>query len=304
MNLTNGEYLVEINGIQHWVKIEGSEQETTPLVILHGGPGGNHYVFERTAGPLLSKSRTLVYYEQRGCGRSGFPVSENDYSIELLVKDFIEIMKWLKVERVDLLGYSFGGELALEIAYAHPESINEIILSGPSLMDLDIHKVVQIAGFLTVANSLFAVKGLEILGVEELYKRVWELASTEMVDALLFENQEIARKNRQWWEESKLRNTGLLAKGLQTNPVTTPLVSRLKGICNPVLIITGIFDRNTGIPVSKIIHGNLPDSRMVTFDRSAHFPDLEETDKFVEVINGFLIKRVSNINPAEGHQIQ
>ena len=151
--MENGEYQIQINGIFHWVKVEGVENHTRPLVILHGGPGGNHYTFERTVGPLLSKSRTVVYYEQRGCGRSEQPKSKYDYKIEQLIDDFIGILNWLEVETVDLLGYLFGGELALEVTLAVPKSIGNIILSAPSLMTSPIMKLVQLTGFLSVATN-------------------------------------------------------------------------------------------------------------------------------------------------------
>ncbi|WP_371018910.1 alpha/beta fold hydrolase [Pseudalkalibacillus sp. JSM 102089] len=56
------------------------------------------------------------------------------------------LLKWLGTRKVDLLGYSFGGELALEFAYAFKDEINKIVLSAPSLMATDIQKMVQIAG--------------------------------------------------------------------------------------------------------------------------------------------------------------
>ncbi|WP_342598010.1 proline iminopeptidase [Psychrobacillus sp. FSL H8-0483] len=62
MKIENGEYLVDINGIKHWIKVEGKEHSTIPLFIIHGGPGGNLYTFERTAGPVLSQERTVIYY--------------------------------------------------------------------------------------------------------------------------------------------------------------------------------------------------------------------------------------------------
>lgn len=124
MLIGNGEYNIEINGINHWIKVEGKENNTIPLLIIHGGPGGNLYTFERTVGPPLAKSRTVVYYEQRGCGRSSKPISENAYTFNELIDDFNKIIEWLGVQKVDLLGYSFGGELALEITHSSPNSIN------------------------------------------------------------------------------------------------------------------------------------------------------------------------------------
>ncbi|QFF99180.1 alpha/beta fold hydrolase [Psychrobacillus glaciei] len=92
MKTENGEYHVVINEIQHWIKIEGKENNTIPLIIIHGGPGGNLYTFERTVGPYLAKERTVVYYEQRGCGRSEKPNSDNAYSIHELIDDFKKIL--------------------------------------------------------------------------------------------------------------------------------------------------------------------------------------------------------------------
>jgi proline iminopeptidase len=292
LNLRNGEFVVNLNGINHWVKIEGSENNTTPLVLIHGGPGGNHYTFERTVGPLLSKRRTIVYYEQRGCGRTGKPQSDEDYTIDLLISDFTKLKRWLGTEKVDLLGYSFGGELALEFSYSIPEEINNIIVSGPSLLDSGIDKLVQIAGFMTVANNKLFNSIMELkkegMSIDYIYDKVWELADTETVDLLLFENQEIAKYNRRLWEESNLINTGLMMNVLKRNPRKTTLVSRLKEIKHRSLVISGVFDRNTGMPISKTIERELPNSSLVLFDKSAHFPDLEETDKFAKEVHKFL----------------
>lgn len=291
-NLKNGEFSVPLNGINHWVKIEGSEHKTIPLIILHGGPGGNHYVFERTAGPLLGKTRTVVYYEQRGCGRSDKPESDGDYTIELLISDFKELKKWLGVEKIDLLGYSFGGELALEITDCIPEEVRKLILSAPSLINTDIQQMVQITGFMSIGNyglnheiSECFQKGTNL---DTIYNRVWERVSPDIVDLLLFEDQEIARMNRALWEESNLLNTGLMSHTLLNNLVEVPLLDRLKTIHQQILVITGVFDRNTGMPISKLIHSNLPNSKLVLFRKSAHFPDLEEPEKFIKVINLYL----------------
>ncbi len=59
---------------------------------------------------------TVVCYEQRGCGRSDPPPSADDYSLPLLVSDLDELRAALEIDRVVLLGYSFGSELAMEYA--------------------------------------------------------------------------------------------------------------------------------------------------------------------------------------------
>ncbi|WP_309572959.1 alpha/beta fold hydrolase [Deinococcus sp.] len=106
--------LVALHGIRQWVRSAGTEHGTVPLVPLHGGSGGNHHSFERTVGPLLEAQRTVIDHEQRGSGRSDPPGTPHDYSIPLLVDDLHALADWLDVPQGDLLGYSFGGGLALD----------------------------------------------------------------------------------------------------------------------------------------------------------------------------------------------
>lgn len=293
----NGIYEVDINGVVHWIKIAGRENNTTPLILLHGGPGGNHYSFERTAGPLLEQKRTIVYYEQRGSGRSEKPISDEDYTIHILIEDFMQILSWLEVRTVDLLGYSFGAELALEIAYAKPESIHKLILSGPSLMGSGIGQLIQVAGFMSVVNSDLQETIKKILNengsFDQIYNQIWALADEHIVDRLLFENQEMAQLNRRYWEESGLVNSGLMRKGLLKSPMEVPLLNRLPAIKQPALLITGLFDRNTGVSISKLVENSMPDCRWEIFNKSAHFPDIEESAKFVQISLDFLCQSSS-----------
>lgn len=292
MKFNNGEYKLDINGINHWVKIEGYENKSIPLILIHGGPGGNHFNFERTVGRIISKERTVVYYEQRGSGRSDKPESADDYSIDLLVSDFRILKDLLEIEKADLLGYSFGGELALEIAYAFPNNINKLVLSGPSLMYSNIQYLVQLQGFMSVAKGSLLERMETILkenkSIEEKYNEVWSNVDTKTVDQLLFEDQSVAEQNRLLWNKSGLQNTGQMMKALYKNPPQVPLLHRLKKVGHETLLITGVHDRNTGLSVSKIIDRELNNSSMELFFNSAHFPEMEETEKFLRLTLEFL----------------
>ncbi|MDF2789661.1 MAG: hypothetical protein K0S80_2759 [Neobacillus sp.] len=194
--------------------------------------------------------------------------------------------------KVDLLGYSFGGELALEIAYALPNDINKMVLSGPSLIDLEMGKLIQIAGFISVGDSQLLKQMNELvkqnLHINRLYEKVWNLVDTKTVDRLLFQKQDIAIQNRKLWEESKLSNTGLMANVIMSHPMETPLLDRLNHIKQQTLIITGLYDRNTGVTISNLIHNELKNSELVLFKESAHFPDLEEPKLFSDTVLSFL----------------
>ncbi|MGN8842483.1 alpha/beta fold hydrolase [Niallia sp. HCP3S3_B10] len=292
MGLVNGEYKQYINDIEHWIKIEGAENCTTPLVIIHGGPGGNLYSFERTTGPLLSKSRTIIYYEQRGCGRSGSPDSKDAFTFKELITDFNGIHKWIGYEKVDLFGFSFGGELALEITHSLPNKINKVLLSSPSLIGLKTQYLIQIAGFMSIANPTFILEIERILGeqgtIEEKYLSIWKVADISTVDRLFFENQDFAKEYRRLTQESKMKNTGTMLKAIQNNPPVIPLIGRLKDVTHDILIITGVHDRNSGVPISNLIHRQLDNSNLILFNKSAHFPYMEEPEHFLEQVKSFL----------------
>jgi proline iminopeptidase len=293
MKLKNGEYRVMINGIFHWIKVEGQENNTIPLFVIHGGPGGNLYAFERTIGPLLSMERTIVYYEQRGCGRSDSPTADEAFTFKELIEDFKAIQEWTGFEKVDLLGYSFGGELALEITHALPDKINKIVLSSPSLIGLKAQYFIQIAGFISIADSSLVFKIEHIISqqnsIEEKYSQIWASVDSETVDRLFFENQNVAKEYRRLTRESSMANTGLMLKALQNNPPKIPLLERLSDIHHSILILTGVHDRNSGLPISNLIHRNLINSNLILFNKSAHFPYLEETDNFIDKTSSFLL---------------
>ncbi|HKO24077.1 MAG TPA: alpha/beta fold hydrolase, partial [Chloroflexota bacterium] len=145
--LHDGEYRIAANGIVHWCRVAGARHQSMPLVIIHGGPGGNNYAFERTIGPRLEQLTTVIYYEQRGCGRSEAPAEPEAYSLPLLVADLEALRQAWRQERIIPLGYSFGGEVALEYALAHPDRVSKLIVQAPGVGDADQIAYVQLAGF-------------------------------------------------------------------------------------------------------------------------------------------------------------
>jgi len=89
--------------------------ESPPLVVIHGGPSlPSDYLY-----PLIHHyptSRSIIFYDQLGCGRSSQPDQRCMYSIQNAVNDFREIIHSLQLKSFHLLGHSFGGVIAYEYA--------------------------------------------------------------------------------------------------------------------------------------------------------------------------------------------
>jgi len=298
--LNKGEGQVELNGITHWYKIAGVEHSKTPIVVIHGGPGGNIYNFERTIGPKLEAFAKVIYYEQRGSGRSASPEDSNAYSIPILVSDLEILRQRLGLEKIIPLGFSFGGELALEYALAYPNHVEKLIVQAPSLgRGKDIGSFfnermvcVQLYGFLRVAKGDMSLKIRKIITEKTLsekrLEKVWEMVNTETVDRFLFHNDEVAKMNRKLWRESGLVNTGEMFKALAKQPRGVPLLNRVHLIRVPTLVIVGLYDRNVGIESCRDVATLIPRARLMVFEHSAHFPDMEETEKYAQTVYSFL----------------
>ena len=109
-----------------WVVRRGSGR---PLVLLHGN-GEDHHVFDRLV-PLLAPGRALVGVASRGHGRS--PRGGGPLTIASMSEDVEAVLVELGLEHVDVLGYSDGGNVALELALRHPARIGRMVVCGANL---------------------------------------------------------------------------------------------------------------------------------------------------------------------------
>src|SRR6266571_5118398 len=99
---------VELNGVRIYTRRVG---DGPPVVVLHGGPGAHHdYLLPQY--DRLALGRTLLYYDQRGGGRSPVP-RDTPVGWREHVADLEALRDHWGLDRVALLGYSWGGLLAL-----------------------------------------------------------------------------------------------------------------------------------------------------------------------------------------------
>ena len=109
-----------------WVVTRGSGR---PLVLLHGN-GEDHHVFDRMV-PLLNPGRTLVGVDSRGHGRSAR--GDGPLRIATMADDVARVLDLLGLAGVDVLGFSDGGNVALELAVRHPGAVGRLVVVGANL---------------------------------------------------------------------------------------------------------------------------------------------------------------------------
>lgn len=103
------------------------EGQGLPLVLINGGPGGTHHFFHPYFSQLKDHAQ-IIYYDQRGTGKSSAGDTGKTYTIKQAVEDLESLRKALKLEKWVVLGSSYGGLLAQYYALTYPDRVAGLIL--------------------------------------------------------------------------------------------------------------------------------------------------------------------------------
>jgi pimeloyl-ACP methyl ester carboxylesterase len=121
-NSTVGKY-VDVNDIKVYYEIYG---EGEPLLLLHGNGGSiENFIYQI---PELSKHFKVIAMDSRAQGRTSD--SDQEITYKLMASDMSELIDKLNLGRVNIVGWSDGGNIGLELAFAHPEKVLKVVTFG------------------------------------------------------------------------------------------------------------------------------------------------------------------------------
>jgi pimeloyl-ACP methyl ester carboxylesterase len=122
---------VSFRGYRTWYRTTGDLRSGVPLVLLHGGPGIPGGAYDPLMAQLADR-RPVVRYDQLGCGRSDRPNDPSLWRIETFIDELATLRATLALDRIHLLGHSWGGMLALEYALTDPRpaGVQSLVLSS------------------------------------------------------------------------------------------------------------------------------------------------------------------------------
>jgi L-proline amide hydrolase len=286
MSVPATEGYVDYRGRRTWYRLAGDlASGTVPLLALHGGPGSTHHYF----APLerLATERPVVLYDQIGCGSSDRP-QDLDWSVAVFRDEVEAVRTQLGLERIHLLGTSWGGMLALEHVLAGAVGVVGLILSS-TLASIDEWAAEQIL----LRNALQP----DVVEVLDRHERAGTYDDPEYEQALqAYSDRHFYRgpKPRAELEGMDAEKAPDVYRAMQGPNEWTPtgalrgwdVRDRLGEIHVPTLVIRGRHDMCTDAIAATLVSG-IRDAREVVLEESSHTPVLEETDAYLEAISTF-----------------
>ena len=284
--LEPGEGFVEVTGGRVWYRIWGSGT-ATPLLALHGGPGMSSAYLKSLEG--LSDDRPVIIYDQLGSGHSEQPTDTSLWHIQRFVEELAQVREALGLERVHLLGHSWGSMLAAEYMLENPEGVETVIMASPAL---------SVSRWLADATQLLTTLPDELQAVVAKHEAAGTTTSPEYQDAVMEFYRLFLSRRDPWsmdtdstfiqfnpvvyektWGPSEFTATGSL-KNFER-------AESLRDLTVPVLFTTGRYDEATPETVAYY-DGLTPDSRFAILENSAHLTMQDEPERYVEVVREFL----------------
>lgn len=255
--------------------------ERPTAFLVHGGPGGDHSSFKGAVQPLTDRMQ-LVYFDHRGQGRSARGPRET-YTMENNVEDMEALRRYLGLEKIVVIGQSYGGMVALAYATRYPEHLSHLIavVTAPNY------------GFLARARQILAERGTD--EQERVAEKLWagtfadEEELKEYFDvmgplyAMKFDPEKAKERRGRGIVSPDAINEGF-AGFLRTYDVT----DQLHRITCPTLVIAGRHDWICPPEWSELIASKIPHADLRIFEESGHSVSGDEPQAFLDVIRGFL----------------
>jgi proline iminopeptidase len=265
-----------------------------PVVVVHGGPDFDHEYLLPELDRLADECR-LVYYDQRGRGRSYSGEGARDITLGSEIEDLDAIRRELQLGSIAVLGHSWGALVAMEYALALPATVSHLILISPAPASPD--DATTLRASLQAQRSAEQLDAMAALRADPDFRRgdvdadaayyrihfATALRRAELVDNV------VGRLRRSF------SNDGIVAaraieEHLYEQTWRAPdydLLARLAQLRVPTLIIHGATDL-IPLAVARHIADAIPDARLEVLSDCGHFAYLEQPQRTFRAITGFL----------------
>lgn len=227
-------------------KVEGKGE---PLLFIHG-LSDNLLYWEFLANNLKNDYQ-VIRVDLRGHGES--ELGNDEITIDSYVDDLINILNKLNVDKVNLIGFSLGGVIALDFTVKYPEKVYSLVLMS---------SFAKIDGYLTQTFNQF--KSTLNKGFKDFYDF---MLPKVLCPNVIEDNKEELELLREI--SSQNANVDAFIKAVDAC-LMFDVGDKLSQITVPTLILAGKYDEITLLSVQKSMHENINDSKLIVFDNTKH----------------------------------
>jgi pimeloyl-ACP methyl ester carboxylesterase len=315
MRVATIEYL-RLGGVDQWVMVRGADTTNPILVMLHGGPGMGETAFFRYYNAALEDSFTVVYWDQRGAGKSfARTIPRESMTTEQFLRDLDELVEIVRARfdqpKVVLFGHSWGSVLGTLYAARWPDKVAAYVGSG------------QVASWpeCEAACYQYALDEAQQRGRRDLVARLRRIGPPPYPAASLWEERlcltrvDGSMRPRALWKlvkmtlgakESSLFELPRAYRAFRwTLDAMWDEVSRIDltrlvpELAVPVFFLLGRDDHWASSDLAAAYFAALraPAKQLVWFERSGHEPFADEPEKFNAVMRG-LVRPAAGAVPA------
>ncbi len=268
---------VHVNGVDLFTRTVGDGPD---VIVIHGGPGAHHdYLLPQF--DALAHGRRLRYYDQRGGGKSQVS-RDTEVGWRDQTADLDALISLWSTEPATLLGYSWGGLLALLFATEHPERVGRLALVSPAPVYPGARREFQqrLSERMAAPEIVRARDELRQSGLRESDPEAYRKRAFELSVAGYFAHPARAHGL------TPFRVTGRTQQAVWSSVGDYDLRDKLASLSVPALVLHGQHD---AIPVSSAAEtASLLGAELVVFEHSGHVPYVEEPHKFVATLDAFL----------------
>ena len=307
---------VELGGERQWILIRGYDVANPVLIFLHGGPGSPCLFYSRYALGGLEHDFTVVAWDQRGCGKSYREgIDPASITLEQLLSDTLELIDLMRarfgVEKIYLMGISWGAILGSYTARDHPERLHAYIGVGQPV-NIAQSFAIALAAALARATELGNQEAIDDLTALQAppdipWDDLWIL--TDWLEALGYGDMH----DLELWDQIRVELAAMLTEytvqdiaNLDLDDVlygaaavnqdrvwfqTLDLFTQVPSLEVPAYYLAGRFDYKTPSELVEAYVDSLdaPAKQLFWFESSAHAPILEEAEAVQAVILGQIL---------------
>lgn len=279
----------KVNSIPHFYRIVGAGE---PFVFLHGGPGMWH---DELVPSFLefAKNHQCIFYDQRGNGKSLMEkIDETNFTTDLLVEDLEALRKEFGLEKMNIIGHSWGGLLGMYYTSKYPQNVKRLILidAAPVNTELLIQSYEKMVGKFAEGDwdRLQAMYESEayISGDPDGHNEAMRLS-----EGVTFHNEQARDEYFKIavFDETTAKNAVAISGPARDMKLNITVQDQLQNITCPTLIVQGREDFI--VPeAAELAHQLIKDSQLVFIPECGHYPFMEASNRFFDVLGSFIEK--------------